>query len=245
MSDTIPTRPDESIAEPLDDETAVTLMELIDDTPVEHLLDAWLEASLAEVGDDPADQEQVDRLLWVLRRLRQRRAEVQATGQRRVDLITHWAAGEIDKLDGRAAHIERTLENWAHAERERTGRQTIKLPAGNLEIRARRERAVIIGDPKSAEVVRAVGQYVPEAVKTTVEVQPGKVKAVGQVMDDTDVTGWARAQGVDVPEGYQARRVVVADGGGDDPSFAVVPSVVVLVPAPGRDGFTFKAVTDR
>jgi len=242
MSDTIPTRPDESIAEPLDDETAVTLMELIDDTPVEHLLDAWLEASLAEVGDEPEDQEQVDRLLWVLRRLRQRRAEVLATGQRRVDLITHWATGEIDKLDGRAAHIERTLENWAHAERERTGRQTVKLPAGNLEIRARRERVVVL-DPKSDATVAAVGALVPEAVKTTHEVQGSQVKAVA-VADTVDATNWAAAQGIEIPEGYQARRAIVADDG-DDPSYSVVPAVVYLVPVEGRDGFTFKAVTDR
>ncbi|HMJ77271.1 MAG TPA: host-nuclease inhibitor Gam family protein [Iamia sp.] len=228
----------DTMDEPTADDV-VALVDMIDSTPVDHLLDRWLEESLAEVGDEPRDQEQVDRLLWVLRRLRQRRQEILDAAQARANLVTKWATEEVEEVDRRAGHLEETLEGWAQSDHEATGRRTWKLPAGTLTVRKRSERVVVI-DAKSDATVAAVGAIVPEAVKTTHEVQGSKVKAV-TFADGYDLTSVARSQGVEVPEGYQAQRALIAV---DDDMVAPVPAVWMLVPVAGREGRKFSAVTE-
>jgi len=233
----------DTMDEPTADDV-VALVDMIDSTPVDHLLDRWLEESLVEIGDEPRDQEQVDRLLWVLRRLRQRRQEIIQAGQARVQLISNWANDETERVDRRAAHLEETLEGWAQSDHEATGRRTWKLPAGTLTVRRRSERVVVL-DATSDATVAAVGALVPDAVKTTHEVQGGKVKAA-TVADAVDATAWARAQGVAIPEGYEARRAVMVEIEGR-PEVDVrvgVPAVVYLVPVEGREGLKFSAVTE-
>ena len=221
----------------------VDLLDL--DSPVEELVEQWLEQSLAEIGDEPADEEQVDRLLWVLRRLRQRQQEIADAVTARLDLLLEWRRTESGKIQARVDHIEETLAGWAFGEHERTARKTWKLPAGELTVRARRERVVLTGKATDEGLVGAVAALVPDAIKTTREVQPGRVKAVGQATG-VDVTNSAVAMGVEVPEGYEAQRLVVVDDPhADEPSFSEVPGVFVLVPKPGREGQKFSAVTDR
>lgn len=207
---------------------------------VEERIDQWLEESLVEIGDEPTDQEQVDRLLWALRSVRRRRAEVVELAKARFQLISTWAGQQTDQLDARAAHLERLLEGWAQAEHERTSRKTWQLPAGELRVRARTARAVAMSSAKDNLVISAVAKLVPEAVVTERRVLPGEVKKVataGHVVD-------AVALGVDVPDGYEARQAVVADDPGEaEQSFVAVPGVVLLVPKPGRDGQQFTAVT--
>lgn len=207
-----------------------------DPTDVEQLLDQWLEESLAEIGDTPADEEQVDRLVWAMRRLAERHAEVEEVAQRRARLVAAWAAEESEKLRRRSARIEAILEGWAHAERERTGRQTVKLPAGTLKLTARRQ-SVVIEEPRSEETVGAVGALVPDAVVTKLEVQATPLRTKGIQAGDP-------IEGYENPEGYVAHTAVLpsedTDGHG---GFVEVPRVAVLVPADGREGYSFKVDT--
>lgn len=202
-------------------------------TDVEQLLDDWLEGTLAEIGDQPDDQEQVDRLVWVLRRLNERRADVAFTARRRAQLLATWAEEETAKIDRRAEELRKVLEGWAHDERERTGRQTVKLPAGTLKLTARRQSVEIV-EPKSDETIGAVGALVPDAVVTKLEVQATPLKDAGLQPGEP-------IEGYEHPEGYVAHTAVIP---GDDTDghggFMTVPRVVVLVPAPGREGFSFK-----
>lgn len=203
---------------------------------IEQLLDAWLADSLTEIGDEPQDQEQVDRLLWALRSVRSRREEVKATGRARVELISIWANEQVDALNAREVQLEAILAGWAHGEHERTARKTWKLPAGELQVRQRLQRVELVGRKNDPELVAGVRRVVPSAIKTEESVQAGEVKAVtepGEVIDDP---------GVDVPEGYEARQALLAEAAADG-GFWAVPGVVLLVPVEGRDGLAFKAVT--
>lgn len=212
------------------------LLALTDSTPMALLLDRWLEESLAEVGDRPDDAEQADRMLWVLRRVRQRIAEVEYTASMRKAQIDTWAAEQREQLDARMDYITAGLEQWAHAERERTGRQTVKLPAGTLKLTARRQ-SVVIEEPRSEETVGAVGALVPDAVVTKLEVQATPLRTKGIQAGDP-------IEGYENPEGYVAHTAVLpsedTDGHG---GFVEVPRVAVLVPADGREGFSFKVDT--
>lgn len=210
-----------------------TTPDLAREVDPEELLDAWLEASLEEIGDEPKDAEQADRLLWALRTVRQRRDEIVETAQARMQLISTWASQQMDQLDARAEHLERVLAGWTHAEHERTNRKTISLPAGKLRVSALRQRTLLDERMADYDVVMAVRRYVPAAIKVAESVRRDDVKAVTEPGDPID-------DYPDVPEGYRAYTAVMADSAD---SFVVVEGFVYLVPVEGRAGLKFEAVT--
>jgi Gam-like protein len=214
--------------------------------PADQLLDDWLEGTLDEIGEEPADQEQADRLLWALRGVRRRRAEVHETASARIGLITTWRDQQVDQLDAREADLERLLEGWAQAQHETTSRKTWKLPAGELQVRARRRKTDIDQGMDMADIVAEVRKRIPDAVKVTESV------LVSEVADVADV-GPVIADYAHAPEGYEAHQAVLhlqdtspdINGAPRPPRdyVAVVKGVVFLVPVDGREGRTFKAVT--
>lgn len=213
-------------------------IETADLTAVEEQLDAWIEGALTELGHQPENHEEADRLLWALRGVRRRRAEAQAVVRARKDQLDTWLRQQTDQHDAAERRLVDLLQGWTHAQAEQTGRQTFRLPAGTLQVRKRLVRAVVIGDAKGPITVAGVRGLVPDAVKTTHEVLPGQVKSVARP-DTQDITPWAIQQGVDVPDGYSARQALVGEGDGTQR----VPGVLLLVPVEGRPGRTFEAKT--
>jgi len=206
-------------------------------------LDEWLESSLDEIGDEPADQEQADRLLWALRGVRRRRAEVTDVGKARVQMISVWAGQQTDQLDARAAHLERLLEGWTRAEHDRSGRKSWPLPAGQLKLQARRTRSEVDARMEAADAAHHVGALVGTGMLPSDAVKVERTVRAGTVKDNT-VPGDVIPDYPNTPEGYEARTAVgTFDFGGAEPVVRVVPGVVLLVPKPGREGQTFAAVT--
>jgi len=206
---------------------------------IEALLDDWLDGTANEL--DPADdQDQADRLLGALRRLRQRRAEVKAVAQARIEQVQAWHADTDGALADREEHLTGLLAGWAHMAHEATSRKTWKLPAGELRVRPRMVTAEWAPDGPVETQIDQVAGYVPSAVETTRSVKPGQVKRVA-----VPGTRWPERDHL-APEGrcaYTALVYLPAEEQGGEARTAVVPGVVLFVPEAGRAGRQFTAVT--
>ncbi len=214
------------------------------DTTLEQALDEWLSGGTEELYGPPENQEQADRLLWALRGVRRRRDDVMGLVKDRLTALTVWRDQQLDQLGAREADLERILEGWSRAQHADTGRQTWKLPAGELKVRALVARAEADArlDPEQAvaSVKAFAGPGTPlrqaDVIKTVETLLVGPIKKAarpGDLLPDYP----------DVPDGYEAHEAVVTADYGSGPTDKVVHGVVLLVPVDGPDGQKFSAVT--
>lgn len=212
-----------------------------DQSTIEDLLDDFIEGALDLVDDDaPAEsQEQADRLLYALRGVERRAAEVDAVVEARIEEIRAFQTAQRDQLDARASYLRNRLAAFAFGENERTGRKTWRLPAGELSVRVRTNHCVIDPDiealPDEARgliltaAANAIAERVPAAVVRSTRILPGEVKK-------------AARPGADVvdhpaPPGYKACEAVLGEGD----ETIVLPGILFFVPVDGRDGKRFTA----
>jgi hypothetical protein len=191
---------------------------------LEALLDDFLDGALTDWDGPPEGIDQADKLLWALRGVRRRQAEVAAVAKARTDQVNAWRDDQLASLGRDEARLSALLEGWAHAQHEDTGRKTWKLPAGELKVRPRMVTADWMGDDPAA-----LAKVVPEAVVTEQRVMPGEVKKIAQ-----RGYRWPERDPC-APPGRLAYHALVAG--------KEAPGIVLYAPAPGRDGRQFSAVT--
>jgi hypothetical protein len=208
-------------------------------TSVEDQLDQWLERSLAELGEEPADLDHAGKLLGAMRGIDRRITEVDATVERRIKELRAFQNAQRIPLLERRAYLDKLIGGWALAEWERTGRKTWKTPDGAIEVRPRKVRTVI--DSRidlTDEVIGTIEATLPSAVKVERSILVSGVKS-----DDvwTIEPGRMIRDYPDVPPGYAAFTVLryprdVAGALGEE-----LPGLVTFLPLGGRDGQTATA----
>jgi hypothetical protein len=210
---------------------------------IEDVLDAWLDAQLTELGEQPTDLDHAGKLLGAQRGIDRRIAEIDAVVAKRIEALRAFHREQRDPLLARRQHLDGLIGGWALAEWERTGRKTWKVPEGTIEVRPRKPRMEIdaritIDDA----VLDRVEGPLPAAVKTERSILVSKVAS-----DDVWQVGHGNviADYPGVPEGYEAREVLISvpgvpddDEGKGAPEVAptVLRGVVAMVPLPGRAG---------
>lgn len=196
---------------------------------IEDVLDAWLDAQLTELGEEPTDLDHAGKLLGAQRGIDRRIAEIDALVTKRIEALRAFHREQRDPLLARRAHLDTLIGGWALAEWERTGRKTWKVPEGTIEVRPRKPRIVL--DERvdvTDDLLDRVEGVLPAAIKKERSVLVSGVKS-----DETyTVEPGAVIGNYPAPEGYTARQVrAKADG-----VTVVLEGLVALVPQDGRAG---------
>lgn len=109
-------------------------------------LDAYVGAA-EEAPPTAMDDDLANRLLRRLRRQQRRRAEVLDVANAERLRIAAWAEGQLEIIDSELAQLERTLDGYMRAVQERRGLKTLKLPNGELKLRAPRLSVTVTDEP--------------------------------------------------------------------------------------------------
>lgn len=210
---------------------------------IEDVLDAWLDAALDELGEQPTDLDHAAKLLGAQRGIDRRIAEIDTLIARRIEQLRAFHREQRDPLLARRQHLDGLIGGWALAEWERTGRKTWKVPEGTIEVRPRKPRMEIDARVDiTDELLDRVEGPLPAAVKHERSILVSKV-ATDDVWEVRH--GDVIADYPNVPEGYEARTVLLGvpgvppdDEGKERPEVPFEPlrGVVALVPLPGRAG---------
>lgn len=183
--------------------------------------DEYAAAVLADepevLGDDEADAVRLlRRIAWATRRT----TSVEAAAREEVRRVEAWAAEQTDGPARLVEWCERSLEVWMRRHNERTGAKTVKLPSGELRLRAgkiRIEAAAL--DAAAADALAAIDG---DLVRRRYEV--AKTRVVEVLVQGPPV-------GVDA-DGHVPHAAV------DPASGEVVAGVMFLVPSRPSFGYT-------
>lgn len=134
-------------------------------------LDAYVGQLDTEPEAPTMDDDLANRLLRRIRRQEITRGEVAAVAKAERDRIDAWERNRLEKIAGDVEGMERVLDGYMRAVKERRKLKTLKLPNGELRIRPARTSTEII----DADAARA---WLLERATTAAELDPATVAQV-------------------------------------------------------------------
>ena len=169
----------------------------------------------------------------MLRRLRAAEADAASVRQVAAEDMAQtaaWRDRRLESIDRTIGWARASLEGWLRATHEAGGPQTVKLPAGQVQLRKAGPRIEVLDAALEADVAEVWEMLAAEAgTPSPVNVRRTLSKTiVGQIVAAGPEVGPAD------PDGYEPRAAVLGDG-------TVVPGVIIHVPT--RQGFTAKPAT--
>ncbi len=173
-----------------------------------------------------ADADAANRLLRMLRRSEREEAEIRAVAASELSRITRWCEDRCRGFASQRAWLEKGLESWMRANFERTGTKTVKLPNGEVKLRAARS-SVAAGPTAVFELVTMPDDAGMVFVEVEHKLRKADVLArceAGPVLDS-----W------EAPEGTTAHAAVWTETG------EALPDLAIIVP----DAPTFSAKTSE
>lgn len=184
---------------------------------------------------EPLEIPDADAANLMMRRLRATEATATDVRERAAADIAETMAWRDAKLEGLASTIawcHRSLQGWIRGVHKATGRKSVSLPAGRVQLRAVTRTRVEVPDIDTAEQAEAWaalaattivdGEPVANPVTTTWRLGKNDVGALAQpgaALGPADADGFVPHQGI------------TSDG-------EVLPGVILHVPAPGLLGYS-------
>lgn len=184
--------------------------------PADHVLDE-------ELGHEPPDDDDAEpvelgnpddanRMMRRLRATEREAREVMEIAATDIAQVVAWRDKRLESLGRTIAWCQRSLEGWIRAVHERTGRQSVKLPAGTVSLRKSQPRL----DLPELTTAEQAAAWEALAATTIVEGEPvanpvttkwtlGKRAVAPLVMAGAKI-------GEPDPDGYQAHQGVSIDG---------------------------------
>jgi hypothetical protein len=171
----------------------------------------WIAATVDLYPDDGGDAEpatildlnEADRALRRLRKLADDEAEILEVASALIDDTVAWRDDRLYGIERARAWVERSLEQWMRARHAETGRKTVKLPAGELRLRAPRWSVHSDDADASPELLKQLVEIDLSLVRIETSVARGAVTKVAEPGPRADVP---------VESGWQAHLAVTVDG---------------------------------
>jgi phage host-nuclease inhibitor protein Gam len=182
--------PSLDVPPPLSDEDFSSWLDA-DDVPA---VDAWTPDGLASAE-------------WAARRLARVRAQVDELDEQHqlwVEQLTDWYRRNVQRLHAEAAYFEERLEQFAIAERARTGVATLDLPSGVVRTTLHQPKVVVIDEA-------AALAWLDKAVTAAQREHVIRVERTIRLTELRKVVGIGALGGADAPE----RLVPVTKDGGE------------------------------
>lgn len=157
----------------------------------------------------PVDERRVDWALERLARMASDEQRVVSFVDEEMERLVSFRDDRLTAIERRRAWVERGVEQWMRSQHRETGRKTVKLPHGEVKLRAARRRVDVVVDLDDFEQVATLDDLVPGAVIHRTEIskqeiarqlQPGPV--TGRDLDGSQVVAAVTADGERVPGVY-------------------------------------------